>query len=72
MSKAQQLEERIKKVELDIEKRKKEVRVLNKKEAFYLEEIESLKLELENSKQMALDEVHALGMTGPVVRDFYK
>lgn len=63
---------KIKKTELEIEKKKKEVEILNKKEAFYLEEIENLKLELENNKQMALDEVHALGMTGPVVRDFYK
>ena len=70
LTKVQQIQAEIEKVEDDINKKSKEIDSLREKELYYINEIEKLENELEDGKALALDEGAALGFADTVVREF--
>jgi len=70
MSKVQQIQAEIEKVEEDITKKSKEIDVLRDKELYYINQIEKLEKELEEGRELVLDEGAALGFAETVIREF--
>ncbi len=70
LSKAQQIQSEIGKVQTEIDRKNAEIKKLMEKERVFNAEIDKLQNEYENSKKKALDEGAALGFAGPVLREF--
>lgn len=70
MSKTQQIEAEILKVQKDIEKKTKDIDNLREKEEYYNKEINQLEVELAEARTLVLDEGAALGFADTVLREF--
>ena len=69
-SKLNLLNRDLKKLEIDIEKRTNDIVKLDDKEKFFLEEIEKLRFEHEQTKKRVLDEGKALGLYDTANRQY--
>lgn len=70
LTKLQQIQVEIEKVENDIEKKSKEIDLLREKELYYMGEIEKLEHEFESARAVVLDEGAALGFAETVLKEF--
>lgn len=70
LTKAQQIQAEIAKVEEDIKKKEKDIDNLRSKESYYDKEIDQLEQELDVAKTRVLDEGAALGFAETVLREF--
>lgn len=70
LTKTEQIQAEIAKVEEDIKKKAKEIDSLKEKESYYTGEIAKLETELEEAKTLVLDEGAALGFAESVLKEF--